>query len=730
MATLTPTSVIRTEGYQQSVWHASSESYGSQGFSVGYTRDDTLFWLDDDGYINWSIGSKTTVAYRFQDPDMESNRANNGIDHIALLRDLGDNIILCWTYSSYPDTIVRAVRYTKPAQGWLTWATAGGGSLTRASVANINWNSAQTNYGAGVGTVTGWHIARSANISNGTLLLSMGGSTNTQNGYQSSVTDVAGFTFNLNTGAIISFASTTSGKYLPYSAGSVAYLVGNNDYNGRGRGGSQQYAPYSSQGLRIAWYIYSYNASVDINNQSTVFAQRNSNNLQQQYSQWSIDANGALTATGYSGIDPTRFGPLRTVDCEAATGDISTFQYTSTYGPIGGYDGGNAGNRLYAGTNNILLCNIFNGKPTLSTPSGKWNGSQYNPENWTYSTLPTNWVFTAKSAPTITWVSPTVLRMIGSNGTNGAYMDITWDGSNFTFPATATVISGFNTSKKIKAPNATLLDDYTAFSRSSAKADTSATPVSSTAYTWSGPIGSFPEPYVPVLKANNGIKFQYTSGVTNTSANSTVWGTDANYQPAPWTSFQFKRVSSGGGTEYYNYTTGAFTSSVVDNAVALFQGGGGAAPAYNSTATFVNDILGTWADNTSYTYNFVFTDPNSITVASNTLTVATPAVSAAPTAPTPRRLFVYPLNARTSAHILSIENRVLINKIHAVNTSASTVTMSLNLGGYNILSTQSLAANQTLQINTAITANVAERLLATCSAGSAVTLWLMGTEGV
>jgi hypothetical protein len=79
---------------------------------------------------------------------------------------------------------------------------------------------------------------------------------------------------------------------------------------------------------------------------------------------------------------------------------------------------------------------------------------------------------------------------------------------------------------------------------------------------------------------------------------------------------------------------------------------------------------------------------------------------------------------------LSIENRVLINKIHVVNTSGSSVTMSLNLGGYNILSSQTVTANQTLQINTAITAAVAERLLATCSANNAITLWLMGTEGV
>jgi hypothetical protein len=728
MTALTPTATIRTEGYQPSVWHATSESFGNQGFSTGYTRDNVLFWLDDEGYVNWSTGAHTSTAYRYQDPDMESNRVNQSIDQIALLRDLGDNLVLCWMYYSGSDVVIRAIRYTRPTNGWAPWAAAGGGTPSRTSLVSTTWQSASNNYQGGISTVMGWHVARAANISNGALYLSMGGSNTTQNGMGSSVTDVVGFTWNLNSGAIISFGSTSAGKYSPYGPNSLSYTAANTDYNGRGHGSMQAYAPFSSQGLRISWYTYAYNASVDIWSQSTVYSQRNSSNLVQQYSQFSIDANGALTTyNGYTYADGTRFGPLRTVDMEASTGDVSIFQHTSTYGPPGGYSG--AGGSRPFGTNNILLCNIFNGKPTLSTYWGKWDGSTQVPENWTYSTTPTNWVFTAKSAPTITWVSPTVLRMIASNGTNGAYMDITWDGTNFTFPASATAISGFNTNRKIKVSNASLLDKITVFSRTSAKADTATTPVSGTSYTWAGPVGSFPEPYVSVLKANNGMKFQYTHGVSYTSANTSIWGTDANFQPTPWTTFQFKRVSSG-GTEYYNYTTSAWTSSVVDNSASLFPSGGGLAPGYSSTSTYLNDISGTWADNTSYTYNFVFTDPNSVTLASNTRTIATPAVSAVPTAPTPRRLFVYPLNARTSAHILSIENRVLINKIHVVNTSGASVTMSLNLGGYNILSSQTVTANQTLQINTAITAAVAERLLATCSADNAITLWVMGTEGV
>jgi hypothetical protein len=195
-------------------------------------------------------------------------------------------------------------------------------------------------------------------------------------------------------------------------------------------------------------------------------------------------------------------------------------------------------------------------------------------------------------------------------------------------------------------------------------------------------------------------------------------------------SFQFKRVSSGAGTEYYNYTTNAWTSSVTNNAVALFPSGGGAAPAYTSTGYFLNDIQGTWADNVSYTYSYVFTDPNGVTRETGTRTIATPAVSAAPTAPTPRRIFVQTLQNRTSSHVLSVENRILINKINMVNQSANSVGVTLNLGGYNFLSTVTLAPYQTAQFETAVIANPAERLLVTCTADASVDMWIMGTEGV
>jgi hypothetical protein len=309
-------------------------------------------------------------------------------------------------------------------------------------------------------------------------------------------------------------------------------------------------------------------------------------------------------------------------------------------------------------------------------------------------------------------------------------MDITWNGSAFTFPSTATPISGFASSAKPAAVGHTVLNTYAAFNRNQAKADISATTFAATSYAYSS-FGSIPEPYVATLKTNNGMKFQYQSSVTATNANPTRWTTASNYLPATWSTFQFLRNSSGGGTEYYNYTTSAWTSSVVNNAASLFPGGGGGVPDYLSTSYYLNDIQGTWADNTSYTYSYVFTDPNGISAtAAGTRTIATPAVQSAPSSPTPRRMFVYTLQNRTSSHILSVENRVLINKVNLVNQSSNAVSVSLNLGGYNFLSSVSLAPYQTAQFETAVIANPAERLLATCNADGSVDMWLMGTEGV
>lgn len=714
MATLSLSSIIRSNSrFHQNYFHDSCESYGQMGNECGQTRDNVLYWVDNDGYINWSTGNYTSVVYRIQDTEMEYNRVNNGIYNVGLVRDTQDNIILMYMYGNGSGVRIIGRRYAKPAVGWAAWAASSPTSPTVSTLINFQWYNSQNDGNRHVWQFSGYHVAKVANITNGVLVITGGTSVNPQN--QTNRGDLIGFSVNLTSGAVITSNTPVSGEYPMYSTYDSSYVYTNNNSYGAGLGSSMQVGPFSSTGFRIGWYTYAYSANMgNPYDQTNVYNQRNSNNLAPCYARWNVDANGVLTDEGWGVSSGTRYGPLRHVDMEGSSGNASIYTQTYTYGPVG--------------QNTILVCTIFNGKPTLNYHNG-YNPSTNNAWNWTYSTTPTNWVFTPRSAPTITWVSSTTLRMFASDGTNGAYMDITWDGTNFTFPATATAIPGWNVNAKGKAPFALMFNRYANFSRGNSSAEISATSLS-TSYAWSGPIGTITEPYVPTLKANNGMKFQYVSSATNTNVMTDLWGTDQNYVPAPWSTFQFKRVSSGAGTEYYNYTTNAWTSSVVNNAAGLFPSGGGVAYPYSSTSQYTNDIQGTWADNTSYTYSYTFTDPNGQSVNTNTRTIATPAVSAAPTSPTPRRLFVFTLQNRTSSHILSVENRVLINKVNLVNQSANSVGVTLNLGGYNFLSTITLAPYQTAQYETAVIANVAERLLVTCTADASVDMWIMGTEGV
>lgn len=746
MAITTLSNAIRSSDDAGQQWTDGFETVGKQDQLHFQTRDKSLIWLDDASYINFSTGSFTSVQHRFwirDNSDLNSQITNSGFSRPALLKDMQDNIILIFWWSNWYHRQMSMYRYIKPAEGWEAWINnPSRPTLSQGFLNNsFKWYYAGNDTNAGFANMTGYHVARAANISCGALFVAMSPAANAYNNNTGS--DQVGFTFNLDNGGIITHGGYDSGQdaYYPYRPNSTSnYMTGNTGYH-RGISSVIPFQPHSSQGVRTGWYgsgsggttWYGYY-------QQDAFNDRDNNKYRMMFSRWYIDANGALTTDFWNYRNATYWGPLRNVDMESGSEAVSINAWTATHGPLTYTNNGWNGTSYYFRDNGwygltegktAVICTIFNGKPTLNTLEGRYHSSDGNwrPENWTYSSTPTNWVFKARCAPVITWISPTILRMFGSDGTNAAYMDITWDGTNFTFPASATAVSGFNAPTPPKAACSTLLDKYHIFNRNDVELEVSNTPVSATSYNYSA-FGSIPEPYVTTLKANNGMKFQYQSSLTSNDAGVARWGSDANYLPGPWVSFQFKRVSSGAGTEYYNYTTNAWTSSVVNNAASLFPGGGGAAPAYSSTGYFLNDIQGTWADNVSYTYNYLFTDPNGVTKETATKTIATPAVSAAPTAPTPRRIFVQTLQNRTSSHVLSVENRILINKINMVNQSANSVGVTLNLGGYNFLSTVTLAPYQTAQFETAVIANPAERLLVTCTADASVDMWIMGTEGV
>jgi hypothetical protein len=560
---------------------------------------------------------------------------------------------------------------------------------------------------------------QSANMTNGILVLTWRPGSTTAGANNN--TRYYGYTFNLDTGAIIAKGSTWGSGNQWYPIGSGSW--GNSNYNfgniyGNVANIAVQNKPYGN-------YFATNSMRTDGTNpgsQSAIFT-LNATQSNATYQYWGVSVDAAGTFTNQGSVCPGYqltagngpMGPRFSSDM-TSTGNTAVYTTKACHGPIAN----STNNPWY-----FFISEIKSSKPTIYMPYAQPG------VGFTYATLPTGFVFDVANACPIQWIEETSkLRIWGSNGTAITYIDCTWDNTagTLTFPATATVVasSGGSTAtiNTITAPVYTAADVH----YNTTAASTTSGVTSSYAYSASY---SVPEPYVPILKANNGMKFQLQATAVTTTASTSVFDNTQNYNPwgGPGTTFQFKRVSSG-GTEYYNYTTSAWTSSVVNNAQSLFPNGSSYVPPFSSTGYFLNDIQGTWADNTSYVYSYVFTDAASITYTSGTRTIATPAVQAAPTSPTPRRMFVYTLQNRTSSHVLSVENRVLINKINLVNQSANSVTVTLNLGGYNFLSSIALAPYQTAQYETAVIANVAERLLVTCNADASVDMWVMGTEGV
>lgn len=730
MTAITTTSIIRNARPNTS-W-ANQEMLGQRDRNLIELRDKSIAILEDDRYVSFfAPGAPTGVPIaRHLDADMDTFWTNYGANFIQMVKDINDNLLIMSMYNYGYHAGIMGWKINKPAEGWLAWLNnPSRGALTSArffdgqSRPDHRWNYAASSTEQGWDGMTGWHVARAANVSGGVLFLSIGTSGNGRND-RNNYTDQVGFTWRLDNGNLIShggYDSYNGGSYYPYRPySSGGYFEGNTGWNSN-ISWTQPFQPFASSGLTTAWYCrqnygLSYYQSDSYSNKLDRFSLA--------FRPWYIDANGTLTSqNGYNNLSPYYFGADKTCSYESGNSTVSLFAHSSTYGPLGYTD------PWYGLNKSMTICSKLNGKPVLNLLLTWFDTSDNNwkPKNWTYSTLPTNWVNYNYAAPTIGWISDTVLRMVSSDGTNGAYMDITWNGTDFIFPSTATPLTGMN-GVSPHMPAVALLDNNYIFNRNTTGSQALASGFS-TSYNYSS-FGSFPEPYVPTLKANNGIKFQYQSSVTANSANTNWFGTDMNYNSGVWTTFQFKRVSSGNGTEYYNYTTNAWTSSVVNNAASLFPGGGGACPPYSSTGYYVNDIQGSWADNTTYTYSYVFTDMNGVSKETGIKTLSTPAVSAAPTAPTPRRLFVYTLQNRSSSHVLSVENRVLINKVNLVNKSANSVGVSLNLGGFEFLANVTLAPYQTAQFETAVIANPAERLLVTANADASVDMWIMGTEGV
>lgn len=671
--------------------------------SMVQMRDNTVVVLDSNINLHFSIDRNTKVTVSTGITDYRN---------IRIMRAVTENLVIAWIDGSRN---VRFRIYAKPSMGWANWV-AGGGTPALTLLAEYvpvqMYSSSDSSNAVNAGE---FFIVQTANMTQGTLVLSwrVGG----WSGYEYNHTRYLGYSFNLDNGALISNGGL-------WGSGIQYYPLSSSTW-----GGTYQYANLGSniasisiQHVPFGNVIINNSFRTDStlpNNQTNIF-NSNATTSYATYSYWgiSVDANGNISnygsysGPGYGTSGANAAGPRFSSDF-SSTGNTPAFTTKACRGPVA------------RGPWGFFLSEIFNGVPMIYMPIGVGVSTR-----WTYSTLPTNFVFDPLNACPIQWIEETqTLRVWGSNGTAVTYVDCSWNNSTgqLTWGATATVVTAANAgSQPVMITNAPIYTSADVHYNTTLESTTSGL---SSSYTYSG-TPSIPEPYVPTLKTNNGMKFVLDSAVLSTNVG-TAYPSGQNYSPmgVAGTTFQFRR-NSNAGLEYYNYTTGAWTSSVVNNAQSLFPNGGGYIPSPSTAASYVNDIQGSWTDNTSYTYSYVFTDPNSVTVTSSTRTIATPAVSAAPTSPTPRRIFVYTLQNRTSSHVLSVENRILINKVNLVNQSANSVGVTLNLGGYNFLSTVTLAPYQTAQFETAVIANVAERLLVTCTADASVDMWIMGTEGV
>jgi hypothetical protein len=623
----TTLSCINTNRGSFASWNDRDNNSGASPlFASTQMRDNTMVLLDESQNLHFSIdrNTKVTVATGF-----------SGY-HFKVMRNTTDQVVVAYIDNSH---YIKINTYAKPAMGWASWV-AGRGTPALSVTTWTPHRLIQSTDIVNFRNVGQFHIMQSANISNGILFLGFHIGGYSGNDYNSST--CLGYTYNLNTGAILDSGGVYTGdQYGPkLSGGNWGAWTMYANYYGNFTNISLQNKPYGN-------YFVDNSMRTDgnlLNSQANEFS-GNATNGQFVYYYYgkSVDANGIITYQGnfQNGYNTTYGGPRWQSDFNGTT-NTGAHTTKACQAPVA------LANNTY---NYFFISEIKNSKPMIYMPALGQNVFAS-----TYSTLPTGFVFDTMNACPIQWIEETqTLRVWGSNGTAVTYVDCAWTaGSNtLTWGSTATVVAssgGSNaTIHTTNAPIYTINDIHYGTT-----ANTTTTGITS-AYAYSSSY-SIPEPYVPVLKANNGMKFQTQAQAVTTTASTTVYDGTQNYNPwqGPGTTFQFRRVSSG-GTEYYNYTTSAWTSSVVNNAQSLFPSGGGYIPSAASTGYFLNDIQGTWADNTSYTYSWVFTDPNSITYQTGTRVIATPAVQAAPTSPTPRRMFVFTLQNRTSSHVLSVK---------------------------------------------------------------------------
>jgi hypothetical protein len=105
------------------------------------------------------------------------------------------------------------------------------------------------------------------------------------------------------------------------------------------------------------------------------------------------------------------------------------------------------------------------------------------------------------------------------------------------------------------------------------------------------------------------------------------------------------------------------------------------------------------------------------------------AATAAPSSPTPRSWKDAVLPIATNAHLFTVDNRTLLNKITLTNNAATPATVTIKVSGVTLLAAITLTAYQTVTYETSQLALPNDKVTVT-NTGTAVDCYVTGTEGI
>jgi hypothetical protein len=201
----------------------------------------------------------------------------------------------------------------------------------------------------------------------------------------------------------------------------------------------------------------------------------------------------------------------------------------------------------------------------------------------------------------------------------------------------------------------------------------------------------------------------------NVTASATLnlwWGT-GSFSISNWTTYKLRRVF-GATTQYYNASSDVWQSGEVSNTWA---------PSVTLKAS-------QFTNGTQYTLALSVGNAQFTSDYSAVPKVFTPvAALAAPSSPTPRSWKDALIPIATDAHLFTVDNRTLINKVTFTNNSTSNATVSMKVSGVTLLAPLTLTANQTVTYETSQLAYPNDKVTVS-NTGSSVDVYVTGTEGI